>query len=139
MCTHLDDQGAVSRSESAKLILKVVNETTKSSSSCSMTPVFLAGDLNSEPSDGAFQILNAEGSALRGVKEQAPWQYGNSKTFTGFEEGEEKTELDHVFVDRKAGMWEVKGFAVLSNRFDDGVYGSDHRAVVGDVVVKVQA
>lgn len=32
--------------------------------------------------------------------------------------------------------WEVQGYAVLPNRFDDGVYISDHRAVVGDVLLK---
>jgi hypothetical protein len=29
----------------------------------------------------------------------------------------------------------VEGYAVLPNRFDDGIYISDHRAVVGDVVL----
>lgn len=138
MCTHLDDQGATSRTESAKLILKVVNDTTHNSSMPTPFPVFLGGDLNSEPSGSAYQILNAKGSALQVVKDVAPWKYGNVKTFTGFQESDDKTELDHVFVDRRAGVWEAKGFAVLPNKFDDGVYASDHRAVVGDVVLKMQ-
>jgi hypothetical protein len=33
-------------------------------------------------------------------------------------------------------QWRVQGYAVLPNRFEDGIYISDHRAVVGDVVLK---
>ncbi|KAJ4303762.1 hypothetical protein N0V90_002663 [Kalmusia sp. IMI 367209] len=138
MCTHLDDQGQVSRTESAKLILRVVDEVTHNGTAVSdPLPVFLGGDLNSEPDGSAFQILNGKNSSLQAVKELAPWKYGNQKTFTGFQDSSAKTELDHVFVDRRKGVWEVRGFAVLPNRFDDGVYDSDHRAVVGDVVLKV--
>ena len=32
-------------------------------------------------------------------------------------------------------QWQVQGHAVLPNRFEDGIYISDHRAVVGDVVL----
>ena len=142
MCTHLDDQGSTSRTESAKLILNVMDEVTHSTTASDGAiplPVFLGGDLNSEPSGSAFRILNAKGSRVQAVKDMAPWRYGNTKTFTGFQESTPKTELDHVFVDRREGVWEARGFAVLSNRFEDGVYASDHRAVVGDVVLKVQA
>jgi hypothetical protein len=31
--------------------------------------------------------------------------------------------------------WAVQGYAVLPNQFEDGVYISDHRAVVGDVLL----
>jgi hypothetical protein len=33
--------------------------------------------------------------------------------------------------------WDVVGYSVLPNRFDDGVYYSDHRAVVVDTVLNV--
>jgi len=33
-------------------------------------------------------------------------------------------------------QWHVQGYAVLPNKFDDGIYISDHRAVVGDVVLR---
>lgn len=32
--------------------------------------------------------------------------------------------------------WQIEGYAVLPNRFEDGVYVSDHRAVVGDLVLR---
>ena len=37
--------------------------------------------------------------------------------------------------ERRFMSWRCQGYAVLSNRFDDGVYISDHRAVVGDLVL----
>jgi hypothetical protein len=41
-----------------------------------------------------------------------------------------------VFVGPKGkGLWNVKGVSVLPNKFEDGVYNSDHKAVVGDVVL----
>jgi hypothetical protein len=45
--------------------------------------------------------------------------------------------LDFVFVGKGEGKGriEVEGYAVLPNRFDDGVFVSDHRAVVADLVI----
>jgi hypothetical protein len=37
--------------------------------------------------------------------------------------------------DAEKTRWGVQGYAVLPNRFEDGIYISDHRAVVGDVVL----
>jgi endonuclease/exonuclease/phosphatase family metal-dependent hydrolase len=94
----------------------------------------LAGDLNSPPEDEAYQILNEEGSLLRDSRGLAQWRYGDKHTFTGFEElKEELTLLDFVFVGKNG--WDIKGSSVLSNRFEDGVYSSDHRAVVVDAVL----
>lgn len=138
MCTHLDDQGQKSRTESAKLILKVIEQATKAGNSSERLPVFLGGDLNSEPSGSAFQILNGEESSLQDVKELSRWRYGDINTFTGFQDSTAKTEIDHMFVGpRNGNAWNVNGYAVLQNRFEDGVYNSDHRAVVGDVVLRI--
>ena len=138
--THLDDQGVVSRRESAKLIIQTINYEARDGLGLSvgnLLPVFLAGDLNSEPEEDAYRLLNAKDSVLQDTKELAEVRYGERSTFTGFE-NKEKTEIDHVFVGpRGGGVWEVRGYSVLANRFEDGVYVSDHRAVVGDVVLKV--
>lgn len=75
MCTHFDDQGEKSRTESAKLILKVIANVTQTANSSESLPVFLAGDLNSEPSGNAYQILNGKDSSLQDVKDFAPWKY----------------------------------------------------------------
>jgi endonuclease/exonuclease/phosphatase family metal-dependent hydrolase len=86
MCTHFDDQGQISRTESAKLILKVIGNTTQPAGSASPLPVFLAGDLNSEPNGSAYQILNGASSSVQDVKDLAGWKYGDKSTFTGFED-----------------------------------------------------
>jgi endonuclease/exonuclease/phosphatase family metal-dependent hydrolase len=134
LCTHFDDSGTVSRRESAKLVLRIVDEITSAAPGESRLPIWLAGDLNSPPEDEAYQILNEEGSLLKDSRGLAQWRYGDENTFTGFEELEEElTLLDFVFVGRNG--WDIKGSSVLSNRFEDGVYNSDHRAVVVDTVL----
>lgn len=56
--------------------------------------------------------------------------------------------LDYVFVGPKmqslptevggdvmGAAWSMRGYAVLPNLFDDGVYRSDHRAIVADLTL----
>jgi endonuclease/exonuclease/phosphatase family metal-dependent hydrolase len=135
LCTHFDNSGAISRRESAKIIEKLIgSETTVNGTE--KVPFWLAGDLNSETSGEAYRILNGKDSVMRDAKELAGWKYGNQYTFTGF--GDEKELIDFVFLGPKGGSdWEVQGYSVLANRFDDGVYNSDHRAVVMDGVLKI--
>jgi endonuclease/exonuclease/phosphatase family metal-dependent hydrolase len=135
VCTHLDNAGEISRRESAKLILEVIgNFTSTGCLSSQRLPVFLAGDFNSEPSDEAYQLLNASDSIIQDSEQLAIWRYGNNSTYTGF--GEESSRIDFIFVGpRGRDDWETKGHSVLPNRFDDEVYSSDHRAVVVDAVL----
>jgi endonuclease/exonuclease/phosphatase family metal-dependent hydrolase len=136
LCTHFDNSGTVSRRESAKIIEKLIASESSSNGTTDKMPFFLAGDLNSETSGEAYQILNNKDSTVRDAKELAAWHYGNQYTFTGFDD--EKTLIDFVFLGPRSGSdWEVQGYSVLANRFDDGVYNSDHRAVVVDGVLKV--
>lgn len=128
LCTHFDEQGEVSRRESAKIVQGLVGDVDGE------TPVWLAGDLNSEMDGEAYGDLNGEQSRLRDSRGEAKWRYGNEITCTGFQE-EEMTIIDYVFVSKHG--WSVEGFSVLPNRFEDGVYGSDHRAVVVDAVLDV--
>lgn len=142
LCTHFDEQGVVSRRESARIIQRVVADlaaTATAGGDASVggkasTPVWLAGDLNSEPSEEAYQILNGKESLLQDSRGRAEWRYGNQITCTGFQE-EMRQVIDYVFVSKE--WWGVEGYSVLANRFDDGVYNSDHRAVVVDAVLEV--
>ena len=73
-------------------------------------------------------------------------RYGDSNTFTGFDSNNRK-RIDFIFVnkddlnmassssksDSPERWWFAEGYAVLPNRFEDGVYNSDHQVVVGDV------
>jgi endonuclease/exonuclease/phosphatase family metal-dependent hydrolase len=128
--THFDNAGTVARREEARIVQRVVEEVTRGN-----TPFFLAGDLNSQPGGEAYGILNSGSSLLKDAEELAERKYGDKHTFTGFN-GETQTKLDFIFVGpREKGNWTVQGYAVLPNLFEDGVYSSDHRAVVVDGAV----
>ncbi|KAF9108962.1 hypothetical protein BGX29_000050 [Mortierella sp. GBA35] len=126
--THLDDQGTRSRLESVKAILSHIASQERS------LPIFLAGDFNSTPHEEAYKLLasetmfdlrNAVGRSLR---------YGHDHTFTGFEGREvDQKRIDFLFLNKHA--WTIHGYGVLETRFEDGVFSSDHRPVVGDVAL----
>jgi endonuclease/exonuclease/phosphatase family metal-dependent hydrolase len=133
MNTHMDHVGKVARREGALLILKVIGDLTKKR----RRPVFLAGDFNSEPNEEAYKVFASAGSPIQDLRDQVPGsvRYGDEYTFTGF--GHDKpTRIDFLFVSKGDG-WKVMNYGVLSNKFEDQVFNSDHRAVVGDVVLQL--
>ncbi|KAK1526977.1 endonuclease/Exonuclease/phosphatase [Colletotrichum costaricense] len=135
MSTHLDHKSQEARRESAKLLLKIAKEWFKnvSESSGKDVPVFLGGDFNSGPKDKPHQILTAQPGGMRDISDLVPayQHYGNKITHTTFGEAE-STTIDYLFVLNHKHI-RFCNFAVLSNRFDDGVYYSDHRPVVADM------
>ncbi|MCJ1362548.1 hypothetical protein MMC16_001652 [Acarospora aff. strigata] len=148
--THLDDQGSQSRYEGAKIILQEIAKQTEGGVEMRPALVFLAGDLNSEPNQEAYKLLNDASSSVTDLRDLIPQEdrYGHSDTFTGFgHEDERSKRIDFVFLGRSGlvpasdeqtkpeGSWTAQGYSVLENRFDDKVYISDHRAVTGDVRV----
>jgi len=139
---HLDDQGVVARREAAGLLRNRIAEWMWKDDEREKGSVLLAGDLNSEGSGDAYEVLTAGPSRWLMDAAQLGWPeetYGEKLTFTGFEGKQtEKKKLDYVFVGPwpENHCWEVRGYAVLPNRFEDGVYHSDHRAVVADVLLR---
>ncbi|KAI5847832.1 endonuclease/exonuclease/phosphatase family protein [Morchella snyderi] len=143
MNTHLDDQGSVSRTNAAKMIIAQVEKAA--------FPTFLTGDFNSEPNEEAYSVLNAAGSPVSDLRDYVGGRsrYGHENTFTGFgyEEDVGPKRIDFLFlsgmgkqIERGGVMvgdasWTVEDYGVLESRFDDGVYASDHRAVLGDVLL----
>ncbi|CZR61409.1 related to endonuclease/exonuclease/phosphatase family protein [Phialocephala subalpina] len=134
LSTHLDNDGFISRKESAKLILggiETFSETNDASA------VLLAGDFNSPPDDGAYQIMTSPDSIMEDIGSNVPKKkrHGNEMTFTSFGHVDnEPSRIDFIF-SRKGDKVEYRTYAVLANRFDDGVYLSDHRACVADLVL----
>jgi endonuclease/exonuclease/phosphatase family metal-dependent hydrolase len=130
MNTHMDDQGSTARLEGAKLIVRTVEKFGP-------MPIFLAGDFNSEPDQEAYGVLNSSDSPVHDLRDSISpnmW-YGEENTFTGFGyEYEPKKRIDFLFL-AKGSHWVPQGYTVLANKFEDGVYNSDHRAVVGDVLL----
>ncbi|KAF2203047.1 endonuclease/exonuclease/phosphatase [Delitschia confertaspora ATCC 74209] len=134
--THLDDQGEWARTAGAKLIVETIQDYMSGMSAEDPLPVFLGGDLNSGRSGHAYRVLTGQGSPLRDARGLAAVQYGEKNTFTGFNRETRPAEIDHLFVGpNKYAFWQVRAYAVLPNRFEDGVYSSDHRPVVVETIV----
>ena len=129
--THLDDQGAESRKRSAELLLEVLYvESSMSGAAASI----LTGDFNSPPGDEAYKILTAPESSMADVAGLVlpERRYGNEGTATGFSGESTPTRIDFIFA-KKTDDIKYETYAVLANRFDDGVFISDHRACVADL------
>ncbi|TVY94479.1 hypothetical protein LAWI1_G001210 [Lachnellula willkommii] len=127
MSTHFDNEGAKSRKESAKVILSLISSEAKLED---FSAVLLAGDFNSSPDDGAYQVMTAPESAMEDIGVSIPKErrYGNEMTFTSFGHVDNTpARIDFIF-SRKSDRLHHATYAVLENRFDDGVYSSDHRA-----------
>ncbi|CAG8974687.1 hypothetical protein HYALB_00006422 [Hymenoscyphus albidus] len=134
MSTHFDDQGSISRQESAKIILEIIEVEAKARDYSS---VLLAGDFNSSPNDGAYQIMTGSQSAMQELGMLLPKEerYGNGLTFTSFGHVDNiPSRIDFIF-SRKGNHDVLLTYGVLSNRFDDGIYLSDHRACMADMRV----
>lgn len=132
MNTHLDNVGSVSRQKSAEIISKEIERRLACGGAGKA--LFLTGDFNSEPDQEAYRYLTRNSSQIFDVRDEIPVEnrYGNRiGSFTGFD-GKQDPLLDHIFVDKR-GRWRPKTYAVLANKFDEGVYYSDHQAVVTDV------
>lgn len=143
MNTHLDDQGSRSRFEAARIILRKIDEYRNGRFGNIISGIFLAGDLNSEDTQEAYAVLTAPESPMvdSAILVDKADYYGNQTTWTGFGyEGEDPKRIDYVLLGPTVrgdgpdcGLpWNIEGYAVLPNRFDDGVFNSDHRAVVVD-------
>ncbi|KAJ5256989.1 hypothetical protein N7478_013093 [Penicillium angulare] len=137
--THLDDQGSRSRLEAARIIISKIHEYQQGQFGPLISGTFLSGDLNSEERQEAYSELTEAGGLQDTCKSVAApgLRYGNSNTFTGFGYGKEPPKrIDFILLDtEKTQPWKVDGYSVIPNRFDDGVYNSDHCAVVADLTL----
>lgn len=147
MNTHLDHKGSLSRKKAAEMIRKEAQGLAESGTAPGRRPVILTGDFNSTVSDEAYKVLVRSGGGgereppLRDIRKevQAEKRYGHENTFTGFGGGggDPLERIDFVFLGRHDQVT-VDGYGVLENRFEDGVYASDHRPVVGDILIRSQ-
>lgn len=142
--THLDNAGTESRFESIQIILATLRRVReKWSVRGGDLAVVLAGDFNSFPEQEAYVAIKEDGW-LRDLHDEIETEkrYGDSITFTGFEPEKEDDQgrIDFIWLgsggsDGNKEPWKLVGYAVLPNLFENGIYLSDHRAVVGDVVL----
>jgi endonuclease/exonuclease/phosphatase family metal-dependent hydrolase len=117
--THLDHQGKIARVESAKLIMKKIQELN-----LVQIPVILMGDFNSNPESETIQYILQLMNDSRSKSIQPP--YGPEGTFNGFEFCKPIAErIDYIFVSDKV---KVIKYAVLSDS-NNNRYPSDHLPV----------
>ncbi|EGY23246.1 hypothetical protein HYQ45_001976 [Verticillium longisporum] len=138
MSTHFDHLGVVAREQSAKLILRIAAQWAEERASSPPAAVILGGDFNSNPSDNAYKSMVAKGSGMADAHALVPAEkrYGNELTYTSFDEPDQQAvRIDFIFVKVPSDV-KVTTFGVLTNRFDDGVFLSDHRPVVADLEVR---
>ncbi len=119
----------------------------------------LAGDFNSFPTQEAYKAVLAS-DAMVDTHDALPKtaRFGDEVTFTGFqpdtdEDKDEIGRIDFIWVGPKSRVgtetavestsgtgnghkdWRVDGYSVLPNVFDGGVFCSDHRCVVADLLL----
>lgn len=133
MCTHFDHIGTVARNESAKLI-KIADEwKDQGFNSTKPAPVLLGGDLNIEPTKEGYKTLTAPGGFkdIKNLVPKAHW-YGNTMTSTGFTSStSDDKRIDYLFVRDPLDIQSLT-YGVITNKFEDEVYISDHMPVVVD-------
>ncbi|ODA78962.1 hypothetical protein RJ55_04552 [Drechmeria coniospora] len=136
MSTHFDHIGVVARQNSAKLLIRFAKEWAgPDDDERSASAVVVGGDLNSTPDEAAYQTMTAPGSGMSDMATLLPesQRHGNTLTYTGFgNPNETASRIDFLFI-HEPRTAKIETFAVLANRFDDGLYISDHRAVVADL------
>ncbi len=122
--THFDHIGKIARKESAKLLLKKVQEITGS------TPTVVTGDFNAMPSDEPIQVILDSSNPLRLTDSKSISKtphYGPEGTFNAFGKGDRDDQpIDFIFL---KGKWSVLKHATLSQSWK-GHYASDHFAVL---------
>ncbi|PGH31783.1 hypothetical protein GX50_05449 [[Emmonsia] crescens] len=141
MNTHLDHEVSDARLHGSELIIKLISEYKKKREyKCRISGVMLTGDFNSEEGQEAYKVVTESKVLVDPVKSFGDKNiYGNQKTFTGFDSEVGISRIDYVFVGQgnlcgrgDLGTWDINSYAVLPNKFDDGIIFSDHRAVVAD-------
>lgn len=143
--THLDNESSESRFESVEIILSTLRRVHHEWSQERKLGVFLTGDFNSFPEQEAYIAMKEDGWMSDLHEDMEPQaRYGEDITFTGFEPDnstDEQGRIDYIWLGPTTGHsdsvapnpWTPLGYAVLPNVFDDKVFLSDHRAVIGDL------
>lgn len=124
--THLDHQGDVAREESAKLIIRKIEELNTKK-----LPVILMGDFNLTPDKAPIKFIMKHLQDSNAITEQPA--YGPKGTFNGFDFNSTLPErIDYIFVNNKVV---VNKYAVLTDSKDNR-YPSDHLPVFVNIKLK---
>ncbi|MEJ2196340.1 MAG: endonuclease/exonuclease/phosphatase family protein [Ignavibacteriaceae bacterium] len=133
--THFDHIGEIAREESAKLLLKNINNIAGNSD------VIVIGDFNSTPNSITYKILT------QGFDRELDFRLIDTKmvshhphqgpysTFTGFKLSnltDNDKLIDYIFIKNKM---KVLNHVTLSDTFD-GFFPSDHMPVLAEIILE---
>jgi len=109
-CLHFDHIGVTARRESAKLVLKKINEL------CADEPVILVGDFNVDQHDESYTLLQTSGK-LTDTYETAKIRYALTGTFNDFNPDEHSdSRIDHIFI---SSGFDVIRYGILTDTYRD--------------------
>ena len=104
---HTDHVGVKARYESAKLVMRVIDELGGNDS-----PVVLTGDFNVDQTDETYAIFTADGR-LKDAYTVAKYRFAENGTFNSFNPTLKTTSrIDHIFV---SPSFTVTRYGVLPN------------------------
>ena len=105
---HMDHRGVQARAESAKLILKKIQELPDK------LPVILTGDFNVDQNNESYALLDNSG-IMRDSYQIAEFRYAPKGTVSGFQP-DRKTEsrIDHLFLTKE---FAVKKYGILTDTY----------------------
>lgn len=105
---HMDHVGVQARSESAKLVLKKMQELPQ------QVPVILTGDFNVDQNNESYKLLDNSG-IMRDAYQTAEFRYAPNGTFNAFHT-DRKTEsrIDHLFLTEE---FAVKKYGILTDTY----------------------
>ncbi|OCK75646.1 hypothetical protein K432DRAFT_386043 [Lepidopterella palustris CBS 459.81] len=154
--THLDHEGREARVKSVSVILEAVERAKRTwVEEEGEMGVVVAGDWNE--GDGGEACREMERGGMRDLYHVVgeDRREGGEATFTGFR-GESGERIDYIWVGPGEGVcgaegkgggrgeeeekgkkcvWRVERYKVLDNVAEDGVYKSDHKCLVEDLVL----
>jgi endonuclease/exonuclease/phosphatase family metal-dependent hydrolase len=122
MNTHFDHRGRQARENSARLVLKRIEELDTGN-----LPLVLMGDFNATPDDKPIQILTSKLSDGAAISQKP--LYGPPGTSNGFREDEIVRRIDYLFT----GNVRVLSYAHIDDRRDNNLHVSDHLPVLMEI------